>query len=87
MPRPADGISESQRLAKLTQRNLHRLIETEFSLIISFCAVAESEALLGHRERVRGLLKKTRIAAKAIQYFSRKELPDADRFEVRRRLD
>lgn len=87
MPRLADPIFESQRLAKLTERSLNRLIQTEFSLIATFCDLAESEARLGHRERVEELIKKARIAAKAIQHFSRKQLPDAERFEVHRRLD
>lgn len=84
---PADVISEGQRLANLTELNLHRLIETEFSLIISFCDVARSEARLGHRERVRELLKKAGVAAKAIRRFSRGRLSDAKRLEVCRRVD
>ncbi len=62
-------------------------METEFSLIISFCAVAESEARLGHRERVRGLLNKAEVAAKAIRHFSRGRLPDAKQLEVRQRVE
>lgn len=87
MPRPAHGISENQHLAKLTERNLQQLIETEFSLIISFCAVAEFEAPLGHRERVRGLLNKAGVAAKAIRHFSRGLLPDAKQLDVRQRVE
>jgi hypothetical protein len=56
MPRLADPIFESQRLAKLTERSLNRLIQTEFSLIATFCDLAESEARLGHRERVEELI-------------------------------
>ena len=87
MPRSANPIFESQRLAKLTERSRNRLIQTEFSLIGTFCDLAESQARLGHRKRVEELVKKARIAAKAIQHFSPEHLPDAERFEVHRRLD
>ena len=87
MPRSANPVFESQRLAKLTERSLNRLIQTEFLLIGTFCDVAESEARLGHRKRVLELIEKARIAAKAIQHFSRRQLSDAERSEVDRRLD
>jgi hypothetical protein len=87
MPRFANPVFESRHLAKLTERNLNCLIQTEFLLIGTFCGLAESEARLGHRNRVQELVKKAEIAAKAIQYFSRKELPGADRVEVLRCLD
>jgi hypothetical protein len=87
MPRPADGISGSQRLEELTERNLHRLIETEFSLITTFCDIAESEVRLHHGERARGLLQKAALAAKQVRRFSRELLSDAERLEVRQRVD
>jgi hypothetical protein len=87
MPRSANPVFESQRLAKLTERSRNRLIQTEFLLIGTFCDLAESEARLGHRNRVGELIKKARIAAEAIQHFSRKQLSDAERLEVHRLLD
>lgn len=87
MPRQADVVSQSQRLANLTERNLHRLIETEFSLITSFCDIAESEVRLQHRERAQGLLQKAVLTAKAIRHISRRQLPNAKPLEVHSRVD
>ena len=67
MPRFANPFFESQRLAKLTERNRNCLVQTEFLLIATFCDLWSPRRGLAPQSR--GTRQESPIAAKAIQYF------------------